>query len=85
MMVTEAATLAQNAINSIDTLLKDDITLNDENKNIANAALAFWGIKWEKPWFKKLIKIKEGTDTLKQAKGSFRVNYFVFFLASSPF
>lgn len=70
MMVTEAATLAQNAINALDTLLADDVKLNTENKILANTALSLWGIEWNKPWFKDLIKIKSGSDTLSTAKGS---------------
>lgn len=68
-MVTEAATLAQNSINAIDTLLSDDIPSNTANKIIADTALSHWGIKYAKKWFKNQLELKDGSDTLTTAKG----------------
>jgi hypothetical protein len=72
MMVTEALTLAENSINAIDTLLKTPIEYNDENKILAKTAKALWGVDWEKPWFKKVINIKD-TSTLSTAKGHYEL------------
>ncbi|KAK2756455.1 hypothetical protein FQN54_005348 [Arachnomyces sp. PD_36] len=73
MMVTEAATLAQNAINAIDTLLGSDIPYNSQNERIANNALAHWGIEWSKTWFTNKISVKSGTDTLSTAQGYYQL------------
>lgn len=67
-MVTEAVTLAQNAITALDILLAPDIPYNDKNEILANTAMTYWGIRWSKSWFRKTINIKSGTDTLGAAK-----------------
>jgi hypothetical protein len=67
-MVTEAVTLALNAIYAIETLLTPHLSYSGENELLANTATAYWGIRWSKSRFKNRITIKSGTDTLETAK-----------------